>query len=212
MFHLTSRVDWRAWHLEDERLKVLLATAIQDAIEAYEMGVVGFVFMSNHFHIVTQSPAAEEFARLTGRRTKCRHFRPWPKGHPKASVLGQFMRRVRRTTALLVHKKLGLTGRFWEGPFHARPLPEASDIAVAVAYDHRNPVRAGMFPEPNDYTWSSASWWAMSDATPISLTIPRGVGDCALRSEILDTQQRKALDDLAHGIGERGNTAAPGSC
>jgi REP element-mobilizing transposase RayT len=157
--------------------------------------------MSNHFHLVVQSPPEQVFRRLTGRRTKCRHFRQYPPRHQKSSVIAQFMRAVRRTMSVRRQRQLDLSGRFWEGQYDARPILDPLSLVVRIAYDHRNPVKEGMVGEAEDYRWSSAAQWATGEAGVIPVDfrepLPFGLSFGELQSRVLEYQAARELDDCA---------------
>jgi len=205
IFHVTARVNWQAWLFDDHATKVLLAELIREAAERFGVTILAGVLMSNHIHLVVQSPPPALFHQLTGRRTSCGHFREWPDGHPNACVLSQFMRRFRHRMSILRQSELGLTGRFWDSDFNAQPVIDTLSLVVRIAYDHRNPVKAGMVQRPEDYVWSSAAEWATGckGLMPISLgsTLPFGLSKAELREQVLRYQQ-PALDGLGDELAD----------
>jgi len=200
VWHITSRVNWRAWHLESpEAVRTFLA-CLRNAAERFGVDLKADVVMSNHFHMVPQSPDEDLYRQLTGRRTGNRHFRPWPKDHPKSTVIGQFMREVKLNVANRIQRDMGLQGHFWEGRHHRRRLRDEWAMLVAVAYDHRNPVKQGMAVRPEDYPRSSARWWTHGTPSAVPLCtrsdFPFGSSKAAFRGRLIQLQQEKALDDV----------------
>jgi REP element-mobilizing transposase RayT len=197
IFHITSRVNWQVWHLDEHAPKALLAELIREAAERFGVTILAGVLMSNHIHLVVQSPPPALYRRLTGRVTSCRHFRAWPDGHANASVLSQFMRRIRHCMSIRRQSELDLTGRFWDSPFHATPVIDPLSLAVRIAYDHRNPVKANMVQDPEDYEWSSAAEWATGTKGRIPIwldgTLPFGLSKAELR-ELVFRYQQPAMD------------------
>jgi REP element-mobilizing transposase RayT len=199
LFHISTAVNWHVWYLADDAAKRLLTALIVKAAEEFHVAILAFVVMSNHLHLVVQSPPLEWFRRLTSRRTKCRHLRPWPRGHQKASVISQFMGRIRRGVSGVRQQQLGITGHFWDGDYDARKIWSPRSLTRRIAYDHRNPVRAGMVRRPEDYVWSSARYWSSgtSVAVPITLdTRPFDMDVDTLRNQVLFYQESRAFDDL----------------
>jgi REP element-mobilizing transposase RayT len=196
-------VNWCAWHLEDERSKLALARLLVDSSLEFSVRLLAAVLMSNHFHLVVQSPAEQIFRRLTGRRTSCRHFRPYPPWHQNSSVIAQFMRSVRRTMSVRRQRELDLSGRFWEGDYDARLITDPLSLVVRIAYDHRNPVKEGMVARAEDYRWSSAMQWATGEASEIPVDLreplPFGLAFGDLRSRVLEYQAAPELDDCSLG-------------
>jgi len=209
--HVTARVNWRAWHLAEDDAKASAARLLKNSAEAFGMAILGGVLMSNHLHLVVQSPPPELYRQLTGRRTPCRHLRAWPKHHQKSTVIAQFMRAFRHPISADRQKELELSGRFWEGEYDARPVLDELSLVVRIAYDHRNPVKAALVARAEDYRWRSASAWATGvvGAFPVTLdrTPPFGSERVSLRAEVLryqcDSRLDEVGDDLARIFGGR---------
>ncbi len=206
IFHVTARVNWRRWHLHDEVAKEALAALLRESAERFDVTVFAAVLMSNHLHAVVQSPPEDQYRQLTGRRTPCRHFQPYPQGHQKCSVLSQFMRRVRHCMSIRRQSQLGLSGRFWEGDFDSRVVVDDLSLVVRVAYDHRNPVKAHMVEEPEEHLWSTAREWATGMVGPIPKRLPYelpfGLTESDLRARILSYQGSAVFDQLADQMAE----------
>lgn len=50
--------------------------------------------------------------------------------------------------------------RFWQkGGGFDRNIRDQAELARAIVYIHRNPVERGLVERPQDWKWSSASWW-----------------------------------------------------
>ena len=200
IWHVTSRVNWRAWHLEDEGAYLAVLEHLSRALVKFGVELLAFVVMSNHLHLVLRMPAEAMFRQLTWRWTECRHFRPWPKGHPKANVIGQFMKYLKLSVSHTIQGHLGLTGHFWEKRHHRRRLRDLWALVVAVAYDHRNPVREGMVLRPERFERSSAAWWATGKTPPVALAtrsdFPFDLDPGEFRSMLLRLQAERHFDDV----------------
>ena len=207
IFHITARVNWRVWHLLEEKARRLLARLIREQALAFDVAVLAYVFMANHFHLVTVSPEPKLYRAHTSRRTACRHRQPFPRGHQNASVVSQFMREVRRTMSKLRQHDLGLTGKFWEGDYDARLVESPESLLVRIAYDHRNPVKAGIVERPEDYLWSSARTWRSGEPGPIPLSLdskPLGLGREELVESVLRFEGWEDLDEFMPTLIEDG--------
>jgi len=182
----------------DDGSKLLLAELLRESAESFGVRILAWVFMSNHLHLVVQSPPPGLYAQLTSRTTDCRHTRPWKNGHLKCSVMAQFMRRLRHRMSILRQRELGLTGRFWGSSYDSRLIQDGTSLVVRIAYDHRNPVQQGMALRPEDYVWSSARQWVAGRTGPVSVSIteplPFGFSAGELREDVLKYQHRADLD------------------
>lgn len=198
VFHVTARVNWRVFHLEPRFCADVFYGLLDDCQQRFDVDRLSDVLMSNHFHLVVRSPAELRFRELTTRRTRCRHRVPWPPGHQKRSVLAQFMKRLMYCASRSIQERLGLSGRFWEEPFHARRVLDSTDLVTTIAYDHLNPVKAGMVSLPTEYARSSAMWWNNASGTPAELmrrTPPFGLRFGDLRRQVLAYQASRAFAD-----------------
>jgi len=200
VWHVGSRVNWRAWHLVTEDAFHAFTGCFRRAIERFGMDLLAFVLMSNHYHAVLRSPGAALYRQLTSRKTKCRHFRPYPPWHSKSTVVGQCLRQFKLDVANRIQGSLGLDGHFWDGKHFRKRVDSADTLVVMMAYDHRNPVREAMVARPEDYPRSSAAWWLRGDPAALPLCqrgdLPFGLSFESLRAELLRFQQDKRIDDV----------------
>jgi REP element-mobilizing transposase RayT len=208
VWHVSCRVNWQTWHLATERAFEIFLECLDRAVQRFAMDLFSLVLMSNHFHAVLRSPPEAVYRQLTGRRTRCRHFRPYPKGHPQSTVIGQCLQHMKIGVARRIQAALDLHGHFWDGKHFRRKLNNADDLVIAIAYDHRNPVRKAMVAKPEDYPRSSAAWWAGQGVSPLPLCrraeLPFGLGLEPLREAILRLQREKRLDDVMEAFQRSG--------
>lgn len=171
------------------------------------MDVLSYVLMSNHYHLVVRSPDNQRFRALTSRRTPCSHLRRYPRSHYKHCVISQFMHVLKLSVSKELQRNLDLVGHLWQGQHFRRRLADARDLVVAVAYDHRNPVRAGIVARPELYERSSARAW--SGDTPeadlgLRADFPFGLTCGVFRQQLLTFQNSKRLDDVMQALGKAG--------
>jgi REP element-mobilizing transposase RayT len=187
--HVTARVNHRAWHLSDPATKRRLVQLIREAAVELGADVLACVLMANHFHLVVRCPPPAMYRRLTSRRTPCRHYRKWPPGHQKATVIGQFMYAFRQRISRERQGELNTTGRFWERRYDARPVSNATSLIVRMAYDHRNPVKAKIVARPELYPWSTSATWRTGELTEVPVLLreplPFGLSHEELRRRLL---------------------------
>jgi REP element-mobilizing transposase RayT len=211
--HATARVNNRHRHLAPvERARLFLRVLARQAIK-YGVDILAYVLMSNHYHCVVRSPGPAQFRQLTGRMMKGRHFRPWPHGHPNRAVISQCLGRTMWEVARYIQEEMGVTGHFWEDEFHSRRLWTGTDLLVAMAYDHLNPVRQGMARNAEDFPRSSAAFWADAGPGEIVLAkrgLPFGLDEATFREDLLKSQRSVEFRELMREIGSHGlNYSAP---
>lgn len=209
VFHVTARVNWRVFHLEPQFCADVFYHLLDGCLDRFDVDLLSDILMSNHFHVVVRSPEEGRYRELTTWRTRCRHRLPWPRGHEKRSVLAQFMKRLMYCTSRSIQEKLGLTGRFWEEPYHSRRVLDATDLVVTIAYDHMNPVVANMTKLPDEYSRSSAGWWSGTSGSPVALLRrppPFGLEIEELRREVLRYQAHRGFPDAMAEFAASGTT------
>ena len=145
----------RAWI---EKLMLELA-------ELFTVHVNEYAVMSNHYHITVDYCPQERFD-LSDEEVARRWLRVYPPSDPedledrvagllddpdriavlrdRLGDLSWYMARLNETVARLANKEDGCTGRFWEGRFKSKGLPDERSVWACMAYDALNPVRAGM--------------------------------------------------------------------
>ena len=199
--HVTGRVNWRVWHLTTPGAFALFIRVLDRLLDEFCVDLIGFVLMSNHYHLVLRSPDEPDYRRLTSRRVASRHTRRYPKKNFKSSVIAQFMHKLTLTLSKEIQESLGISGHLWGGVYDKRWVHDAVGLVARVAYDHRNPVRQGMTGKPDDYRWSSAAAWGQGDLTaPIRLlrreSLPFDLRTSEFRDWLLRYQDGERLDDV----------------
>ena len=145
----------RAW-IENLMLKLA---------EVFTVHVTEYAVMSNHYHITVDYCPQERF-ELSDEEVARRWLKVYPPSDPadlEARVAGLlddaerlavlrdrlgdlswYMARLNETVARRANNEDGCTGRFWEGRFKSKGLPDERSVWACMAYDALNPVRAGM--------------------------------------------------------------------
>ena len=148
----------RAWI---EKLMLELA-------EVFTVHVTEYAVLSNHYHITVNYCPQERF-ELSDEEVARRWLKVYPPSAPEdledrvASLLNDpdrlavlrdrlgdlswYMARLNETVARLANKEDGCTGRFWQGRFKSKDLPDERSVWACMAYDALNPVRADMVDE-----------------------------------------------------------------
>jgi putative transposase len=93
------------------------------------MRLLGYCLMPNHFHLVV---------------------RPHDDGD-----LSRWMQWLLTTHVRRYLKHYGHSGHVWQGRFKAFPIQDDEHLVTVVRYVERNPLRAGLVPQAQDWRWSS---------------------------------------------------------
>lgn len=100
-----------------------------EGAERFGVSVHGWVFMTNHVHLVVTASHNDSLSQLMQYlgRLYVRHF----------------------------NYKYTRTGTLFEGRFRTSIVQEDRYVLTCLRYIELNPVRAGMVKDPGDYRWSS---------------------------------------------------------
>ena len=180
-YHVVSRVVDRRKVFEPKDKEVF--RKIMRDLEAF-MGVrvVTYCLMSNHFHLLVETPDPDELTPLT--EGELLHaLRPLYDGPTRRSIeqeldrarlsddpkhhaeilarfekrrgqLKYFIKELKQRVTLYMNKRLDRNGTLWEGRYKS-VLIEGNENALltVAAYIDLNPVRAGIVDNPEDYRW-----------------------------------------------------------
>ncbi len=127
-YHITSRGNQREkifWGAKDrERLKTILGRTK----ERYGYLLHAYVFMSNHYHLLIETPHAN---------------------------LHQVMQNINTSYTVFVNKKYHRSGHLFQGRYKAFIVDKDKYLLALSRYIHLNPVRAGVVKRAEQFRWSS---------------------------------------------------------
>ena len=114
--------------LTDKDRKVFLA-GLADSCETYHIKLIAFVLMTNHFHLLIQTPQAN---------------------------LSEFMRHFLVTYTVRFNRRNGRMGHVFQGRFKSLLVDEDEYLLPLSRYIHLNPIRTGQlkdadFPTKTEY-------------------------------------------------------------
>jgi putative transposase len=127
-YHITSRGNQREkifWGAKDRgRLKTIL----ERTKERYGYLLHAYVFMSNHYHLLIETPYAN---------------------------LHQVMQNINTSYTVFVNKKYHRSGHLFRGRYKAFIVDKDKYLLALSRYIHLNPVRAGAVKRVEQFRWSS---------------------------------------------------------
>jgi REP element-mobilizing transposase RayT len=189
---VTDRCDEERHLLRpDPEARRIVESALRDAIEATGVGVVAFVVMGNHWHLVLR--ATED-----------------------ASSIPVFMQRLKSDVAVAVNGLRGRHGGFWADRYHAIPILDDASLTERISYCLMNPVAAGLAATAAEYPGLSSleantgtrgacgavnvpielpESWRQLDATQISAQ------QAGLRDELRSRERELKAERLRSGLG-----------
>jgi putative transposase len=174
--HVTQRGNGRQDVFFTERDREAYLDALFDYAARYGMRVWGYCLMRNHVHLVVVPEAERSLAQVFGRTH---------------SDYARYANVARRSC-----------GHLWQARFYSCALDQAH-VWAALAYVERNPVRAGMVAEAEEYRWSTAAAHCREDTSGRGLDLSewrrsfsgarwREVLRTSVRGEALEERLREA--------------------
>jgi len=138
--HITQRGVRRSDIFLDPEDREVYGRLLVASCQQYSMSIQAYRWMTNHVHLVA-SPTYE-------------------------TSLAFVMRDTSGLYAVYFNSKYGFSGHLWQARFYSCLLDE-EHFWSAIRYVERNPVRARMVGQAEDYRWSSARAHCFSEADPL---------------------------------------------
>ena len=144
VYHVLDRGDRREAIVRSDNDRTAFVRTLEQTCERAGWRLHAFVLMSNHYHLLIETP--------------------------EANLVGG-MRWFQTTWTVRFNRFHGLSGHLFQGRYKAVVVdPEQREYFVTLSdYIHLNPVRAGLV-KLNDklfnYQWSSYPWYATSGNRP----------------------------------------------
>ena len=137
-YHVINRGNYRQPIFGSDGAARSFQTCLDEACSSHEWRVHAYSIMSNHFHLVLETPEPN---------------------------LSDGMQWLQGTWARRFNRYHGVTGRPFQGRFHAKPIEPGHVVAQVAHYVHLNPVEAGLVPveRVGEYRWSSLRHFARRD-------------------------------------------------
>lgn len=179
-YHLLDRGDRREAIFRDEGDWEMFLATLGQACERTGWRVHAWVLMTNHYHLLVETPEPNLVAG---------------------------MRWFQTTYTVRFNRRHRLGGHLFQGRYKAVVVdPEESGYFVTLSdYIHLNPVRAGMIKLDErlfDYRWSSYRWYAMKKERPVWFEATRVLGELGL-SDTAEARRRYAERMRARAMEER---------
>jgi putative transposase len=127
-YHITSRGNQRGKIFWDAKDRERLKTILERTKERYGYLLHGYVFMSNHYHLLIETPRAN---------------------------IKQIMQNINTSYTVFVNRRYRRSGHLFQGRYKAFIVDKERYLLGLGRYIHLNPVRVGVVRRPQDFRWSS---------------------------------------------------------
>ncbi len=140
--HLLCRTNNRTFRFHKRQVTRIVFKAITEGIEKYNVLVHHIVLMTNHYHIIATTTEKN---------------------------LHRFMQYVNSRIAVRYNRTVNRTGHLWGERYKSCIIATDEHYLGAVRYIYRNPIRAGMVNNLEEYEESSLQFWAFGKKMDVVL-------------------------------------------
>lgn len=126
-YHVTARGNDKKDIYYNANDKVFFLNLLRKIKVEFEIRVLSYCLMDNHFHLLIYDPSAQ---------------------------LSEFMKLLLQSYVIYFNGTYNKSGRLFGDRFYSRSLVTQTDIERTIRYIHNNPVKAHISPA-NQYPWSS---------------------------------------------------------
>ncbi|HEY2094570.1 MAG TPA: transposase [Thermoanaerobaculia bacterium] len=182
--HVTSRGNERRPIFIDDRDREMFLEFLGRAVKRFGWSLTAYVLMTNHFHLVVQTPEPN---------------------------LSRGMHWLNTAYVVWFNRRHERSGHLFGGRFKAFLIEKETYFTTVLRYVVLNPVRANMVARPEDYRWSSYRGTAGLESAPEWLDTASALGVFAPVAEVAPILYRQFVeqalpnngrlwDKLANGI------------
>jgi putative transposase len=144
IYHLGSHgSDDRSLFLSDSERSVFL-DGLRSVLERFELGMVSYTLMGNHYHLVLRIPDAR---------------------------VSKAMQQLHTWYSRLHNKRHRRSAHLFRAHFFAREIESDDDLLNTCRYLAWNPVAAGLAASPFDWPWSSVAATAGLEKTRLRVEL-----------------------------------------
>ncbi len=134
-YHVMNRGRRGEQVFADSKDYEMFIALLQDTSEMFDIRISAFCLMSNHYHILVQTPAGN---------------------------LSRAMRHINGVYTQQYNRRQKMDGQLFRGRYKSVLVEEDSHLLELLRYIHRNPVRAHICSTIDEYPWSSHSGYFSS--------------------------------------------------
>lgn len=168
-YHVASRGNEQKDVFKSLRDREKFLEYLESATERYEAVVHAYCLMSNHYHLLMETPAGN---------------------------LSQIMRHINGAYTTYFNIKRKRSGHLFQGRYKAI-LVEFDEYALELSrYIHLNPVRAGMVARPEEYRWTSYKNYIGQGAAPTWLKLETILNYFGKKEKEAKKKYRSFVEDL----------------
>ena len=140
IYHVLNRANARMTIFETKEDYAAFEQVLSEAVERFEMRLLSYCVMPNHWHLVVQPREAGQLSKFTGWLTLT-HTQRW---HASRQSIG--------------------TGHVYQGRFKSFPVQDDANFYAVCRYVERNPLSGKLVRKAENWQWSSLHRWKFGTA------------------------------------------------
>jgi putative transposase len=144
-YHVLNRANARLSIFRQDADYEAFERILEEAVERFEMRLLAYLVMPNHWHLVVWPQKSGDLSRFTGWLTLT-HTQRWH-----------------------AHRHTTGSGHLYQGRFKSFPVQEDEHFLIVCRYVERNALRAGLVERAEAWRWSSLWRWCCGNATQQAL-------------------------------------------
>ncbi|RNC67441.1 MAG: hypothetical protein ED859_14510 [Desulfuromonadales bacterium] len=168
-YHVTSRGNEQKDIFKSRKDREKFLEYLASATERYGAAVHAYCLMSNHYHLLLETPAGN---------------------------LSQIMRHINGAYTTYFNVKRKRSGHLFQGRYKAILVEADEYLAELSRYIHLNPVRAGIVERPEHYQWSSYQSFTGQSKPPAWLKTGFILGCYAKKESGARKKYRSFVEDM----------------
>ncbi|MDF1537079.1 MAG: transposase [bacterium] len=141
-YHLTCRTNNRTFRFNQRQVTRIFFQALKETHEKYSFLIHHVVLMSDHYHIIATTTEEN---------------------------LHRAMQYLNSRIAVRYNKMVGRSGHLWGGRYGSCIIDTDEYYMACVRYIYRNPKRAGMVDDLEEFSYSSFQFWAFGNKLDVLL-------------------------------------------
>lgn len=146
IYHVLNRGNGRQQVFNEDKDYEAFIELMAEAKTMYEVKILAYCLMPNHFHLLLMPEKAEDMSR----------WMQW--------VMTSHVRKY--------HRRRGTSGHVWQGRYKSFIVHKDDHLLAVARYVEGNPVRAGLVKSEKDWMWSSHAERCQAAGNPLISDLP----------------------------------------
>ena len=148
--HIWQRGNNREYIFQDDIAKIFLLKQLKEYNKKFDYNLLAYVIMDNHYHLLIQT------------------FK---------DPISDVMFNINNTSGKFIRDNLKRSGHVYQGRYNSKVVQTNEYFLWLIRYIHRNPVRAKICSNVDDYRWSSHNFYKNGYSKTVNIDFPLSVFD-----------------------------------